>query len=246
MWKKSFVFLAGILFYSATAIGQIITNQSYHTGLDFLHKGKYDFAIYDFTKAIEAEKVLDAYFWRGVCYFRLEKYEKALEDFNHVLAANDKYLDAYIYRAKTYCKLDKLRDGVADFSKAYALDTANVEILKDRVLVYNQLGEYQLAITDLKRLILKTPNYPENYASLGALQLKVADYAGAVVSLTSALEMDKKESDHQDPELFFNRGLARLEIRDTVGACEDFLTAGNMGNAAALDKSQEVCASAKK
>lgn len=238
-----------VLFFlqgNMNANAQVITNQSYHTGLEYLNKGKYDFAIYDFGKAIESENIIDAYFWRGVCYFRLEKFDKALADFNAVIDKNQKYLDAYIYRGKLYYKEDKLRAAVDDFSVAYALDTSNVEILKDRVIIYNQLGEYPLAIQDLKRLIIKTPNYPENFATLGTLQMKITDYPGAIYSLTRAIELHRKESNGQDPELYFNRGLAKLELNDLSGACDDFIMAGNLGSAEAVDKSQEICASAKK
>ena len=84
--------------------------------------GLFDKSVEDFTKAISIEPTdKTAYYWRGIVYNVIRKYNKALEDFDSAISIDKDYGDAYEGRGLTYLAWGKRKKAIADLQKACEL-----------------------------------------------------------------------------------------------------------------------------
>lgn len=77
-------------------------------------------AISDLSKGIDIYPGIyeSAYFFRGNCFFDLEKYNEAIHDYSKVIESNNLDELAYYNRGIAFINLNKIEEGCIDFSKA--------------------------------------------------------------------------------------------------------------------------------
>ena len=130
----------------------------YNRGLAYFAQGgfydttPFENAIADFTKAIELfedpDKLIDAYYNRGLTYGRfihyynkpfgpeiVDKYHKALADFDKVLELDPTYVLAYAGKGDVYYRYGDFDNGTVEFNKA----------LESEDLIIEKVGEKGLA-----------------------------------------------------------------------------------------------------
>lgn len=122
-------------------------------------------AINYLTKSIEIDSVYtDAFFHRGVCYFKQGQYEKALEDFNQVYALNPNMNIIWMYRGFTYRNMGKIDSALNSFSRYITLNptdtTAYSYILRGKMKY--ELGDFSGAVEDYD-MALKLKPFEEKY-----------------------------------------------------------------------------------
>ena len=60
-------------------------------------------ALKDYTRAIELDpKSINAYNYRGICYYRMEDYRRAINDYTRAAEIDPKYAIAYNNRGMAY------------------------------------------------------------------------------------------------------------------------------------------------
>jgi tetratricopeptide (TPR) repeat protein len=91
------------------------------------------------------------YLQRGLAYNHLEKYEKALEDFSHVIALDPDNVDAYNFRGTMYYRLGDYERALADYNQAMNLDPDYPLLYFNRGYVRVELGEIESAIADFEK-----------------------------------------------------------------------------------------------
>ncbi|ELV06305.1 tetratricopeptide repeat protein, partial [Brachyspira hampsonii] len=107
--------------------------------LEKYHNNKnYCFQIIEnYTKVIELSNnnytLFEAYFNRGANYNFIEKYNKAIEDFNKAIEINPNYCVTYYNRGISYFKLGYYEKSVEDFSKT-------IKIFSDYYIAYYNRG----------------------------------------------------------------------------------------------------------
>ena len=63
-----------------------IYNAYFHRGQAFMHLGKVDEALADYTKTIQLNPSFpNAYKWRGIIYFKTDRYTEAVNDFSRFI-----------------------------------------------------------------------------------------------------------------------------------------------------------------
>jgi tetratricopeptide (TPR) repeat protein len=62
------------------------------------------------------------YYNRGFLWYKLDKLNKAFDDFNETIKRDDKYAKAYYYRSEIWRKWRKFINAQRDMSKACGLD----------------------------------------------------------------------------------------------------------------------------
>lgn len=86
------------------------------------NKANYEFAVKDFSEAIEINRQsMEPFYNRGLSYLKLGENENAAADFTEVIKLNPNFLSAYQSRAKAYRKLGKIAEAKADEAKIKAL-----------------------------------------------------------------------------------------------------------------------------
>lgn len=82
----------------------------------FFKDGKYDEALSLYTKAIDLNPQVPAYYGnRSFCYIKTEYFGSALEDANKAIDLDKKYIKAYYRRASAYMALGKFKLSLKDY-----------------------------------------------------------------------------------------------------------------------------------
>lgn len=99
---------------------------------------------------VELKKV---YYYRGISNFNLNKYENALNDFNHIVETDPTISDAIAMRGAVKISLNDLNGALLDLNKAIELDNSDGYMYYYRGIAKNKLGDKTSACLDLKKAI---------------------------------------------------------------------------------------------
>lgn len=117
------------------------------------------------------------------------------------------------------------------FEKAKKIFYEDDEIFYCAGLINKNLGYYKMAINDFTNAIRFSANYDEPsdqfyafYFNRGVCHLKLEEYAKAEKDFSSTLEINPYHHG-----AFANRGMARYNLKDKRGACEDWQMASEQG-----------------
>ena len=112
--------------------------------------GRYDQAISDFSKAIEANPQLaPAYNNRGTAYLYKAQYNQAITDLNKAIEINPRFAQAYKNRGWAYIKKRQYDQAISDFNKTIEIDPGFVEAYFYRAIVYFLAEEYHKSLSDV-------------------------------------------------------------------------------------------------
>lgn len=113
-------------------------------------KNDYSKAANSFSKIINMRPSFEiAYCYRGVCKWRLGKYENAIMDFNIATDLKPDYSDAYFYRGRTRSAIQKIEPGLHHYQnfglkRDKILDLKNIETSKK--IFFDLINDYNKAI----------------------------------------------------------------------------------------------------
>ena len=115
-------FLTGILIVSLL-LSINVKGQSakkhFKAGEDFIESNKFEFAIDEFTKAIELDPdFTDAFVERGKLYDKAGNNEAAIEDFSKATVFEPKNEELFYYLGKCYNKVGKYNQALGALNKA--------------------------------------------------------------------------------------------------------------------------------
>jgi tetratricopeptide (TPR) repeat protein len=175
----------------------------YNRGLAYYAQGSYynttpfTNAISDFTTAIglleDPDKIIDAYYNRGLAYGRfihyynkpfgpeiVDKYHKALVDFDKVLELDQTYVLAYTGKGDLYYRYGDFDNSTAEFTKALESEDLIIQKVGEKGLAsvyysrgrnYGKLYEYRKGALDYEKAVELDPTdpYPTLMIALGHL-----------------------------------------------------------------------------
>jgi tetratricopeptide (TPR) repeat protein len=163
-------------------------------------KGEYNEALNDLTKAVRLDnQAIDAYFNRGLTYYRLHKIEKAIEDFTTAISLNNQFIEAYVNRGNIYLELEEYSKAKTDYQRVLNINPDNSLALNNLGLVYMNLGEYKQATNYFKSAIERQPNYPDAYFNQGILYREIHEKEKAIANFRQAMNLAKKQD---NPEIY--------------------------------------------
>jgi tetratricopeptide (TPR) repeat protein len=106
-----------------------------------------------------------AYNNRGRYYRTLNKFDKALEDYNKAITLNPKGYAAYNNRGKVYFETNENEKAITDYSKALEINPKYVDAYANRGGVYGRTGRYAESIEDLNKAIELDSMYINAYSN---------------------------------------------------------------------------------
>ena len=190
----------------------------YRFGQSDFHKGKYEEAILNYSKAIYLEPNVadDIYLKRGSIYAILGRYEESIPDYLAYIEIKPDDVRAYQILALSYIELGRNEEAIADYDRAIEIGPADARSYYNRGIAYKNLGLYEEVIADHSKAIeLKSDfsnaynNRALSYHGLGLYEEAIADYDKAI-----ALEADKGH-------YWRNRSRAKRALGDRDGAIRD-------------------------
>ena len=127
-------------------------------------------AIRDQTMAIEiSPEDLDPYLNRGIAKEALQLWEDASQDYKYVLKKNPKDISALYNLGNVMGSMDNWTEAKKLFSQAASLNNAVAMARSSEALAIYQLGDFELAENQIRKLILKYPLFADARAALSAL-----------------------------------------------------------------------------
>ncbi|MEY4915488.1 MAG: hypothetical protein RJA02_1757, partial [Armatimonadota bacterium] len=94
-------------------------------------------------------------------------------------------LDIRLNRASLFLSQKKYEPAIADLSEGIKANPKNADALQARASALFQTGKFDLSVADYKALVALKPTDVAIIKDLGAVQLQVKDYAGAISTYTS-------------------------------------------------------------
>jgi len=161
---------------------------------------------------------------RGVAYYTLGQYQRAIQDYNEAIRLQPDYTDAYYNRGLAYSKLGQYQRAIQDYNEAIRLKPDLAEAYGNRGNDYSTLGQYQRAIQDYNEAIRLKPDDETGYYNRGTIYSTLGQYQRAIQDYNEAIRL---QPDYTGA--YYNRGRAYLWLGKNNLGCRDAQTACALG-----------------
>ncbi|MCI0712916.1 MAG: tetratricopeptide repeat protein [Chloroflexi bacterium] len=198
-------------------------NQFIKLGDEHRERGELDQAVAAYTKAIELnQERIKAHYRRGLVYYDLNGFPRAIEDFGVVLKDDPENKDALTYRGLSYAQLKNYQLALADFEKLLPMEPDVPELL---FMVGYTIARFELdyydAISYFDRAIQLDPDFAEPYRERAHLYYRLDNWKRALQDFEKYLsfppETPKCHKKHADVYILPGR------FSDAARAYENYL-----------------------
>jgi len=206
----------------------------FDNGIAEFQKGRYQDAVFWFTKLIEQEPFnAKAYKNRGVARLSLQKYDMAIEDLNSALNPDPQMEDITGNLGPAWHYKEEYKKAMDDFNAALNLDPELEGIHSNLGVAWYYAREYKKAVAAYDQEIEK---HPENYSAFfnrAISWVELKEYDNALKDLHSVLSIKPDEY-----WAIAYQGDIYAEMNISVAARESYLAAMglNTGNKYARDR----------
>ncbi|HEY9774865.1 MAG TPA: tetratricopeptide repeat protein [Planktothrix sp.] len=189
-------------------------------------------AINEYDRAIQLDPTNSwTYYYRGLVRTLRNDSRAAIKDCQESIRRGppNRYFygglaDAYNNLGNMLEHCDENKAGALEaYNQALAIEPECARYRMDRARVRLDLGDYSGALADANIMIEGNNEfYPESYAIRGRALFALDEVHPAIESLDRAIAMSKDMYMVLDPEVYHDRGRARLRLGDKSGALRDF------------------------
>ena len=159
-------------------------------GLEAYEAGKYELAVEEFEKAIEAgvseKKLKNIYFYLGNSYRNLDKKEEAIEAYNKSLEKDPKFYPSLVELGATYRLKGKYKEAIKCYKKALKISPNYADAYMRLGVAYVKLGEIEKAIKSAEKAVKLAPDNDVAHANLALVYAKAARFDDADASIQTA------------------------------------------------------------
>ena len=214
-----------MLLMTASSDGYAESGSSlFDNGIAEYQKGRYQDAVFWFTKLIEKEPFnAKAYKNRGVARLSLQRYDMAIENLNSALNPDPQLEEITGNLGPSWHYKEEYKKAMDDFNSALNLDPDLEGIHSNIGVAWYYAREYQKAVSEYDKELKK---HPENYSAffnraLAWVELK--DYQKALKDLESVLTIK-----HDEYWAIAYKGDIYSELNNPAAAREAYLAAMNL------------------
>jgi tetratricopeptide (TPR) repeat protein len=163
----------------------------YNIGSVAYSMGKYDSAIYFYTKSIATDSAGgDAYYYRGLSNFNLQYFSKSAEDFQKYSRINPKDEWSFYYLGLSFSNLGDYEKALTAFQKCLGIDSRNYRGQIEAGNCYFHKSIFDKAIAYYNAAILVDPSRPDAFNYRGMINHITGKYAEAVDDFSKATRID--------------------------------------------------------
>jgi len=173
--------------------------------------------------ALDLKKTAVNYYHHAVMFDSLKNYVEAEKEYKNSKYYDSKYIPAYVGLAMVQLKLNKLNDAAATCETAITKDANNTDIYWARSYLYAAKNDYQNALNDITKVILKSPTIL-NFQFRAHVYSKLGQHQNAANDYTQALNLDKNNI-----ASYLNRAAAYEAAGNYKSAIADYNTAAKLG-----------------
>jgi len=207
----------------------------------FMALGNYYSAVTAYSRAIELTKTHSGYYvQRGTAYSKLGKYKNALNDLKKAINLDPENFSLYIDRSLLYNKLKMYKESIEDISFYLELFPEDDHAIYQCGQIYYDQGSYLKALEWFNKCLKINTSEAKYFAARGNTYFQTKTYKYAIRDYGMSLDLDA-----DNPEVYLNKGLARLYLDDKKGACSDWQKAVRYGSAEARELLDIHCQNVK-
>lgn len=245
-----FVFCATSVYAQTTSDAFLASGKKKHK------EGDTAGALQDYTQAIKLNpNEEEAFYERGRVYSEQKNHLAAVNDFSKVIAINPKHYRAYYLRGYTRYVTGNYRDAVSDLNFSVELHPNSALALWYRAESKMKLGDVNGACEDwdaayrlgyfeaaaktkanCKNVQLSSKVTADKYLKSGDMKLDKGDAAGALLEYQKAFELEAESG-----TILYSIGLAKIMLKDELGACEAWKNAVEHGSPEAREMLKQHC-----
>ena len=177
------------------------------------------------------------------CYQRIADCKEQLQDITGTIAAYEKLSEVSPKAILAYKKLGYLyrqagnaQEAFTAYGKAIDLDPSDATTFNNRGYLQQTEKNYNEAITDYSKAITLNPKYISAYVNRGISEMELGNFENASKDFTICVSLDAEAG-----ELRRFLAVAKLNLKDKIGACIDFEIAKQLGDAESGTLIQQNC-----
>ena len=178
-----------------------------------------------------------------ICLMQIADCREQLNDIKGAIAALEKIKtfkseDPLVFKklGNLYMNIDQKDDALEAYTKAIRLDPDDPVTFHNRAYLYRIMDDIVNALFDYSRSIQLDSTYVSAYLNLGILEMQTGNVDVAIQDFEKALRFDPKSG-----ILRRYLGLAKLNLDDNRGACDEFKAAKELGDAIVNALIDEFC-----
>jgi tetratricopeptide (TPR) repeat protein len=162
----------------------------------------------------------DVYNNRGVAYWRLDQFERAIADYDRCLELNPRHVDAYVNRGNSRAFLKQFDAAIRDYVVASTLDPSHPLVYTNLGNAHWEKGDVVNALNLYEVAARVAPNEVLPHFQRGRLLMHLKRYEEAIADFDRILQIDGRHA----PALY-QRGVSWQRRGNDVRAAADFAAA---------------------
>ena len=197
---------------------------------------KNDLVMYEKCISANPETTALAYLNRGLIKARSGNIKSGITDFNKAIEIFPDYPDAYNNRALANSQIGEKTGIMADYNKSIELNPEKSTFYFNRAVFKSAEGDKEGAMIDYLKANEISPKDFKILRNIIYEFTQKQDYENALKYSTMAIENLPKIG-----EAYQSRGIAKIRLNDTTGACQDWKKAVELGQLKANDLIRKFC-----
>lgn len=210
---------------------------------------------YDFMRRIKNQK------WYKDCFPEMYNLENHVDiilsyaihlNFKESIPLYNEAIKLSPLNDKAYRYLGASKVGVGDYFGAIQAFTKSIEINPKDEIAYERRGESKIKLKDLRGALLDFQKILEinsinanAYFSIANIKYDLGNYDIAINYYTKFINILQKEKGHEEDynlkHAYYNRGLAKINVKLKNEGCLDFSRAGELGQEKAYQAIKDYC-----
>eukprot|EP01121_Diplochlamys_sp_Union-15-3_P015540 TRINITY_DN5160_c0_g1_i1.p1 TRINITY_DN5160_c0_g1~~TRINITY_DN5160_c0_g1_i1.p1 ORF type:complete len:698 (-),score=134.14 TRINITY_DN5160_c0_g1_i1:20-2113(-) len=173
-------------------------------------------AISDLTQASKLHRDHEVFHQRGLVYYRLKNYKRALKDFEEATKIDHSNKLTWNHLGLCFNAIGKPKEAIEAHMKAISLDKDFKEAWTNLAQAYKDWGKYDRAEQYFTKAIAIDKAYSHAYHLRSLARFGVGDHEGALTDLTEALKIEPQhiECRHLRAVVYHGLGMIRPAIED--------------------------------
>lgn len=190
-------------YFKATTINPKLVDPHLKLGENYMVVENYSEAISHLDNALRADVYnAKAYYLKGICFKYMKDTSRAVSSFQTAVEQDAEFYDAYIQLGIIYAAA-KNTLAEAYYNNALRIDPFSTEALYNKGLFYQDIEQYEQAITTYRKIIQLKPNYALPFYNIGFIKMiEKEEFDSAAFYFSNAIA--------NSPDYFqayYNRGL---------------------------------------
>ncbi|NBC84230.1 MAG: tetratricopeptide repeat protein [Bacteroidetes bacterium] len=209
----------------------------YYLAITYNQIGKHEQALGYIEKAVELERTDERYrLQMANIQYALNDYEDAINNYTYYLRLNPDDFEVYLQLAEGYAKNKESRHALRELDEYLSYLPMDDKGLMQKANIAYGAGDYLTALSTINLYFKHHKPRFMAYKLRGRAYFYVNMPEYAIRDLSQALDFNPN-----DAEVYYYRGMARLNQENKKGACADFKKSYQLGYRDAYNQFQKHC-----